>query len=263
MTATVTTAFWSVTINNYDDRDLAIVRNGYPDYCREIIYTLEEGKEGTPHIQAWVKLQRQQRMSFLRKLFPGGHFRPLTSAEYVENTKQYAQKNDETTRSAHVHVFHDPTGTLESIMKQVIINMSKDMAYEIYDNSLLPVYRKMHEKRMVEKDYKLAKIFVSATYKAMWKDFGASMYSCVVAQQKSGDTHTHTHTDEKFSQSVDIPVATPHAEQDDERDTSQSGSQEDTEGEDYEDDYSTTSEGSDEGGSSCCSEEDAGSEYSE
>jgi len=196
MTAQVTTAFWSVTINNYDDRDLAIVRNGYPDYCREIVHTLEEGKEGTPHIQAWVKLQRQQRMSFLRKLFPGGHFKPLTSAEYVENTKRYAQKDDETTRSAHVHVFHDPTGTIESVMKQVILSMRKDMSYEIYDNSLLLPYRKMVEKRMVEKDYRLAKIFVSATYKAMWKEFGPAMYSCVVSAENE-DTHTHTHTGEK------------------------------------------------------------------
>lgn len=264
MTAAVTTAFWSVTINNYDDRDLAIVRNGYPDYCREIIHTLEEGKEGTPHIQAWVKLQRQQRMSFLRKLFPGGHFKPLTSAEYVENTKQYAQKNDETTRSAHVHVFHDPTGTLESIMKQVILAMSKEMSYEIYDNSLLPVYRKLIEKRMVEKDYKLAKIFVSATYKAMWKDFGAAMYSCVVAQQNSGDTHTHTHTDEKFSQSVNIPVATPHANEDT-SDEEGSDADEDWEsqGEDHSDGERTEDEADTEGGDLEPSEADDWSQSSE
>lgn len=208
MTAVVTTAFWSMTINNYDETSLALVRNGYPDYCREIIHTLEEGKEGTPHIQAWIKLQRQQRMSFLKKLFPRGHFKPLTSAEYVQNTKVYAQKDDETTRSAHVHVFHDPTGTIESLMKQVMLNIYKDMEYELYSRSLLFDHRSRVEKRMVEQDYKNAKIFVSATYRAMWKDFGEAMYSCVVAQH----THTHTHMEEKFSQHVDIPThnATRH-----------------------------------------------------
>jgi len=258
MTAQVTTAFWSVTINNYDDRDLAIVRNGYPDYCREIIHTLEEGKGGTPHIQAYVKLQRQQRISFLRKLFPGGHFRALTSAEYVENTKRYVQKDDETTRSAHVHVFHDPTGTIESVMKQVILNMRKDMSYEIYDNSLLLPYRKMVEKRMVEKDYRLAKIFVSAVYKSMWKEFGPAMYSCVVSAENE-DTHTHTHTPEKNN----LAEGVYNDAEDDEVDSQESGSTQDTEGEDYEDDHSEASEGSDEGGSSCCSEEDACSQYGE
>lgn len=190
MTATVTTAFWSVTINNYDDRDLAIVRNGYPDYCREIVHTLEEGKEGTPHIQAWVKLQRQQRMSFLRKLFPGGHFKSLTSAEYVENTKQYAQKDDETTRSAHVHVFNDPTGTVESLIPKVIGVMNRDFVH-VEDREHA---RYLAEQEMVKEDYKLAKIFVSAVYKAMWRHFGSAMMTNVVSRQ---DTHTHTHTPEK------------------------------------------------------------------
>ena len=258
MTAVVTTAFWSMTINNPDETSLALVRNGYPDYCREIVHTLEEGEEGTPHIQAWIKLQRQQRLSFVKKLFPRGHFKPLTSAEYVHNTKLYAQKNDETTRSAHVHVFHDPMGTLESVMKQVILNMYKDMAYEIYDNSLLPKFRKMVEKRMVERDYKLAKIFVSGPYKAMWKEFGPAMYSCVVEEH----THTHTHSDKKFSQQVDIPI---YNGSDDEDDEAESGSShpEDSEGEDYEDGESEADEGTDESGSSCGGSSYAGSEYGE
>lgn len=133
MTATVTTAFWSMTVNNPDETTLALVRNGYPDYCREIVYTLEEGEEGTPHIQAWLKLQRQQRLSFVRKLFPRGHFKPLTNAEYVHNTKLYAQKDDETTRGAHVHVFHDPTGTVESLVKEVMEQIHRNyFSYEEY-----------------------------------------------------------------------------------------------------------------------------------
>jgi len=244
----ITTAFWSVTINNYDEKDLALIQNGYPDYCRELVWTLEEGqKEQTPHIQAWVKLQRQQRMSFLRKLFPGGHFKPLTSDEYIHNTKLYAQKKDETTQSASVHKFNDPLHTIESVMKRVIIEMEKDLSYEIYDNKLLPVYRQMTEKRMVEKDYKLAKIFVSSTYKAMWKHFGPAMYSCIIAEH----THTHTHSDEKLSHQGSITSDGQDNEEYEEENSV--GYEED---EDYEDGCSETDEGSTEGSDSCTSEED-------
>lgn len=260
MTATVTTAFWSMTINNYDETDLALVRNGYPDYCREIIHTLEEGQEGTPHIQAWVKLQRQQRMSFMRKLFPRGHFKPLTNAEYVHNTKVYAQKDDATTKSAHVHLFHDPTGTVESLMKQVMLNIYKDLQYETYSRYLLLEFRSRVEKRMVEKDYKNAKVFVSASYKAMWKDFGEAMYSCVVKQIENEHTHTHTHTDENFSQSVDIPLAPPHASDSNEEEDDYS-SEDSKEGEGLYDGSGSEASSYSEGGSSECGSSDAGEEY--
>jgi len=247
----ITTAFWSVTINNYDEKDLALIQNGYPDYCREIVWTLEEGqKEQTPHIQAWVKLQRQQRMSFLRKLFPGAHYKPCTSDEYIHHTKTYAQKKDETTRSASVHKFNDPMHTIESVMKRVIIEMEKDLSYEIYDNSLLPAYRHMIEKRLVEKDYKLAKIFVSSTYKAMWKHFGPAMYSCVVAEH----THTHTHNDEKFSQQVDIPTEDGSICGQSTEESSDGVEGED--GEDYEEGESEADEGSTEGSDADSGEED-------
>lgn len=199
MTATVTTAFWGMTINNYDETSLALVRNGYPDYCREIVHTLEEGKEGTPHIQAWIKLQRQQRLSFVKKLFPRGHFKPLTNAEYVENTKRYCQKDDETTQSAHVHVFNDPTGTVEALIPQVIERMWQH-GDECWDREPL---RLEVEREMVEENWRLAKIFVSAVYKQMWKQFGAELMTGV---SRARHTHTHTHSDEKFSQHVDIPT---------------------------------------------------------
>lgn len=226
----ITTAFWGMTINNYDETDLALVQNAYPDYMREIIHTLEKGEEGTPHIQAWIKLQRQQRLSFVKKLFPRGHFKPLTSDEYIANTKKYAQKLDDTATSGAVHRFNDPLKSIETTMKRVILEMRKDMVYEIYDNSLLTPYRRRAEKKMVEQDYKYAKVFVSATYKAMWKEFGPAMYSCVVGEELSQHTHTHTHSDEKFSRDGGITDG-----EDDEsgEDAEESGSEGQEDGEDY------------------------------
>jgi len=247
--ANVTTAFWSVTINNYTEADLALVRNGYPDYCREIVHTLERGEEkGTPHIQAWVKLLRQQRVSFIRKLFPRAHYKPLTCDEYNHNTKNYAQKLDGTAQSPAVHVFNDPLKTIETTVRQVILEMIKDMQYEDYDNALLMPYRKRAEKKMVERDYKYAKIFVSSVYRAMWKDYGPSMYSCVVREEEERHTHTHTHSDEKFSREGGITDG-----EDDEsgEDTEDDAGSEEEDGEDYTEgdgsDYETDAESGDYG----------------
>lgn len=200
----VTTAFWSMTINNPDETTMALLRQGYPDYMRELIYTQEEGKEGTPHIQAWLKLQRQQRLSFVKKLFPRGHFRAITTAEYDLNTKQYAQKKDETTRSAAVHKFNDPMLTVESVTKKVALRIINDAGPSLkpkgWTSAHIDMLRRVVEREMVTEDYKAAKMFVSSTYKQMWKQFGDEMVQCILNKQNEESeveipmTHTHTHT---------------------------------------------------------------------
>jgi len=250
-----------MTINNYDETDLALVQNGYPDYLREIIHTLEEGEEGTPHIQAWIKLQRQQRLSFVKKLFPRGHFKPLTSDEYIANTKKYAQKLDETAAAAAVHKFNDPMKTIETVMRKVILEMRKQMKYEIYDNSLLLPYRKIAEKKMVEEDYKYAKIFVSSTYKAMWKEFGPAMYSCVVREEEFRDTHTHTHSDEKLSCQGGITNDAAEGDTASEgEDDEESGTEDEEDCEDYTEGQGSDDETDDEGGDYGYCEDSSGEE---
>lgn len=233
----ITTAFWSVTINNYDDKDLAIIRNGYPDYCREIVHTLERGENGTPHIQAWVKLQRQQRLSFVTKLFPGCHARPLTSDEYNENTKNYAQKLDATAESCAVHKFNDPMNTIESVVRKMAI---KIVEYQInledkggcYD-SIEHIRRETERDMVALEDYKLAKIFISPVYRKMWNEFGMEIltfFTNKVREEKHKDTHTHTHKDKKLSRQD----TTTDGESSEERSFSEEeGSEGDGEGEGY------------------------------
>lgn len=253
MASGITTAFWSMTINNYDETDLAMVQNGYPDYMREIVYTIEKGKEGTPHIQAYVKLQRQQRLSFVKKLFPRGHFKPLTSDVYIANTKAYAQKLDGTAVSAAVHKFNDPTHTLESVIKRMVIKIIEDDSYQGLD---LDVCKRFMEKEMVKEDYRYAKVFVSTTYSQMWKRFGHEMYENIF------HTHTtHTHTDEKKSVAEGITDIDARSTQDEGRqeDYSCSGS-EGTNSDCDQESASGSSVGSDEGSDDECSEQDTESE---
>ena len=103
---------------------MVLIRNPNNDYIRQLIWTAEEGEEGTPHIQAYLKLIKQQRMSFVKKLYPGGHYQAISSAEYNRNAVDYAQKEDDTTTGAHVNTLcdtiADPVYLLNRLIRAVI-----------------------------------------------------------------------------------------------------------------------------------------------
>lgn len=117
----------------------------------------------------------------------------------------------------------------------------------------------------------MAKIFVSATYKQMWKQFGHDMYQDIFHQRQSKlleeelsrrksleDTHTHTHDDEKFSRRGGI---TSDAEADSQQDGSQdSDGQEGEDDEGYDDSSSSETEATDTSDDSGRCESDAESQ---
>lgn len=195
MATNITTAFWGMTINNPTDTDLVLVQNGYPDHMREIVHTIEEGEEGTTHIQAWIKLQRQQRLSFVKKLFPRASFQPLCNDEYIANTKKYAQKLDETAVSAAIHKFNDPIYTIENVTKRLLEGIVEELNARPEYASIEQVAMKVR-KQMVAKDYRFAKIFVSSTFKQMWREYSEEMLEYYM-------THTHTHTQ---SENISLPM---------------------------------------------------------
>jgi len=183
-----------MTINNYDDRDLALVRQGYPDDIRKLVYTLEEGENGTPHIQAYIHMKRTVRFSHMRKLFPGANFGTQTSAEWRLNQHNYAQKLDGTARSPAVIQNNDPLHTVEGSLRRVVEAMINDYPEESIEEA-----RDKVQRDMVIADYTMAKVFVSAVYKTMWKEFGHEIHQClfrVRMERIEADTHTHTHAQE-------------------------------------------------------------------
>lgn len=184
---------WQMTINNPDDNDLALITAGYEDHIRQLVYTHEVGKEGTPHIQAYIKMKRDCRLTHMRKLFPRGHFKYLDTAEYKLNAQRYAQKTDCTTQSAHVIQNGDPLHSIEGVVRDVCRRIIADEAKGEHLRKLADE-RRWVERSMVEEDYTMAKIFVSSTYKAMWKEYGVDMLTNI------RHTHTHTHTEEQVAE---------------------------------------------------------------
>jgi len=57
---------WCFTINNPTHK--VLFPDGLPEGIRYIVYQLERGEQGTPHLQGFVLLARPQRMAWLRKI---------------------------------------------------------------------------------------------------------------------------------------------------------------------------------------------------
>lgn len=266
MASGITTAFWGMTINNYDETDLAMIHHGYPDCMRELVHTLERGEEGTPHIQAWIKLQRAQRMSYVKRLFPRGHFKPLTSDAYIMNTKRYAQKLDDTAESPAVHKFHDPipdpVTELTSVFSAVADKYG-DLRH--WDYQILMADIKKEEFRRVVQKPKLAKFYVSALYNNVKRTYWRAIAEHIVYRDTPEDvqsveiptrTHAHTHSDEKISRGG----PKEDADEDEEGDSERDSRGEDEESEGYDDGDSEADETGTEGDSDDSGEESSGEE---
>jgi len=111
---------WSMTINNPDENDWALVRRSHGDFVKEICSQPETGEDGTPHIQAYLKLNKQQRMSYCKKLFPRGHFKALTNDEYKLNCLNYSQKNDETKTGLTIHTYNEGIPDVIAFLKKIV-----------------------------------------------------------------------------------------------------------------------------------------------
>lgn len=207
-----------MVINNPDENDYALVKRSYPAYIKDIHWTREVGESGTEHIQAYVKLQRQQRMSFIKKLFPKGHFKSITSDLYNINTMDYATKDDETTAGMHHITHNDPIPSVDSILKQICLaipeeyfplwkdrthphnedatTFPEDFAWEEHIlHPCIPKIMKQLEKEMVLAKPRCAKILVSPTYTKLKKEFLPEIFLSYIQNadddEIQGDENTH------------------------------------------------------------------------
>lgn len=168
---------WSMTLNNPDENEMVLVRNPNPEYIRQIIWTAEVGEEGTPHVQAFVKLMKQQRLSFIKKLYPRGHFKSITADEYKHNCSHYAQKDDDTTIGSHVITYNEQIPDVVQFLRSIVeesmgVNLMREempidkehwLEAYYYEGEMLDDMRRA-EKKAVIKRPSVAKLLVSPTY---------------------------------------------------------------------------------------------------
>lgn len=176
--------YWSVTINNPDDNDYLIIKNPNEKYIRSMVWTPEEGEEGTKHIQGWVRFQRNQSMAFVKKLYPRAHIKPCDKDTYNENCHSYAQKDDDTTDGPHQIILNDPLPANDTLLYKVIeesfdtlSNENDTIANEFvkyqfdvaFSNKLTlsMLETNVTERMMIRDKSGLEKIFVSPAYEKM------------------------------------------------------------------------------------------------
>jgi len=207
-----------MTINNPTENDGVLVRNPNDKYLRHFIWTPEVGKDGTPHIQAWIRLQRNQTMAFVKKLYPRGHFKPITKDDYNANAHAYAQKDDETTAGCHVISMNDPLPGVDTILYRVLEQAYTGEEWKTDTPMLLAT--QAVENQMVSERAGLEKLFISGTYDKMKRRF----YRQIILRLNT----TKQHADEHTAQEVTIGVLGGV----DEDDQGSSEGDEDTSGED-------------------------------
>lgn len=196
MTSVQQYTYWSVTINNPDENDMVIVRNPNPKYVRQFVWTMEKGENGTEHVQGWVRLQRNQAQSLVKRLYPRAHLKYISKDDYNENAYNYAQKEDETTRGHHINTMNDPVPGVDTILYKVLGEVVEKMdflnlpGHEYPDwETIVPLhmfplttakngkeyirkYMTWIEDRMVRGTPHLEKLFISPMYEKMYERFG-------------------------------------------------------------------------------------------
>jgi len=197
---TTLATYWSMTINNPTEADGVLIRNPNEKYIRQLIWTPEVGADGTPHVQAWLRLQRNQTMAFVKKLYPRAHLKPLTKEDYNENTHDYAQKDDETTAGHHVISMNDPLPGVDTILYRVIEQMIAQ--HNIFSGSLdiahVMEWSREVENNMVKERAGLEKLFISGTYDKMKRRFYNEIISRILTQQHDA------HEDERQQATIGV-----------------------------------------------------------
>ena len=209
--------YWSVTINNPTENDYVIVRQPHTNHIREIVWTPEVGEDGTPHIQAFVRLQRNATMGMMKKLYPRAHLKPAVKDDYILNAERYAQKNDATTVGAHTITLVDPIPAVDTLLYRVLtLTLDADGCGEdgrwsktpssMNLNRMLRLSREI-EDDLVTKEARLEKLFLSPSYDRMKRRFWEQIMTRIINKRQQAAVEivlpVHTQDGEASSCSSD------------------------------------------------------------
>jgi len=213
--------YWSFTLNNPTEAEMVLVRNPNEKYIREFVWTPEEGEKGTPHIQGWIRLQRNNSKAFVIKLYPRAHFRGIAKDEYNENTHSYAQKTDVTTAGLHTITLNDPIPNADTQLYRVLREAFDRIYPKLKEVSMFPEkytpsygIRDLHQSQFlklteeieleqVSQKANLEKIFVSPTYEKMKRKYWRQILSRIFTITDGSQTERSSQYDGCGDQEAD------------------------------------------------------------
>jgi len=248
---------WSMTINNPDENDWVLVRRTNGDFIREICHQLEAGeKEETPHIQAYLKLNKQQRLSYVKKLFPRGNFKAITNDEYKQRCLDYVQKQDDTRQEGlTIHTYNEGIPDVIAFLRKIVqdsvpnYDPTKDYNPDYADDWMDLYFRPREllreiddqERLAVVKRPSVAKLLVSPTYTRVKKLYLREIVENIILQEytlRNANDDTREGTGQSELHETKSTGSTDHEEEEEQEDDSEadsgfdSGSEEDSEQED-------------------------------
>lgn len=85
---------WCFTLNNPTDEETVLLPKHLPSdsfpRCIAVIYQLETGENGTPHIQGYCRFNRQRTLSNVRLILPRAHWEPAKGS--IQQNLDYCGK---------------------------------------------------------------------------------------------------------------------------------------------------------------------------
>lgn len=218
--------YFSLTINNPDENDYLIVRNPNEKYVRQVVWTNEVGgSEGTPHIQLYLRLYRNNSLSLVKKLYPRAHIKGISRDEYNENCHAYAQKDDDTTRGSHVITANGTPVDASSLALDVVRE-----TYRVYYAGLESTFcvtgckdvithsgKWSDNVRWIENDMVFAKphlsrVIASASYKSVMDRFTHTFWDIARVEFASNNKQTNNASNSDDTESVSISIPTTDAD---------------------------------------------------
>lgn len=89
---------WCLTLNNPTEEEYDIFKKlpeTWPNMIRYFVYQTEVGESNTPHIQGYIQLHQQQRLSWWKKIFTRAHFGIQLKHATNEQCRHYCMKHVE------------------------------------------------------------------------------------------------------------------------------------------------------------------------
>jgi len=156
------------TWNNYTEEDLEKVRN-YKVMCRYLVFGLETGESGTPHIQGYCQLINRVAFNTLKKLFPKMHIEETRGTP--EEASTYCKKDgviEEFGELGTTAKGADKGGAAEKARWQNVIEMAKKGDLDAIAESDPSAYLRMYGTlRQIAKDH-LPKVDDLPTTTGLW-----------------------------------------------------------------------------------------------
>lgn len=87
---------WCFTLNNPTEEEIRTLREklGDPEVCRYACFQRETGASGTHHLQGYLELRRNGRLTAVRRVHPRAHYEPRRGSR--DQARDYCRKTDET-----------------------------------------------------------------------------------------------------------------------------------------------------------------------